>query len=122
MPQTLNLTKSLATDPRASLEPWLEEIETHARNLCAEHDVTVTGALTLVAADDVWNIIPANLANAAGVAQGDPPQYRARPTWDQPNPHANNAAAAAVSLYKLEAARYADYSRASSALISLGST
>ena len=73
-PQTLNLTKSLATDPRASLEPWLEEIKTHARNLCAEHNVT--GALTLVAADDVWNIIPANLANAAGVAQGDPPQYR----------------------------------------------
>ena len=70
-PQTLNLTKSLATDPRASLEPWLEEIETHARNLCAEHDVT--GALTLVAADDVWNIIPANLANAAGVAQGATP-------------------------------------------------
>ena len=55
----LNLTKSLATDPRASLEPWLEEIETHDRNLCAEHDVT--GALTLVAADDVWNIIVRNL-------------------------------------------------------------
>ncbi len=55
-PQTLNLTKSLANDhPRASLEPWLEDIETHARNLCAQHDVTVTGALTLVAADDVWN-------------------------------------------------------------------
>jgi hypothetical protein len=113
-PQTLNLTKSLATDPRASLESWLEDIETHARNLCAEHDVT--GALTLVAADDVWKIIPANLTNAAGVAQGDPPQYRARPTWDQPIPHANNAVAAAVSLYKLEAARYADYSRVSSAL------
>ncbi len=95
-PQTLNLTKSLATDPRVSLEPWLEEIETHIRSLCAEHDVT--GALTLVAADDVRKIIPANLANAAGVAQGDPPQYRARPTLNQPHPHANNVAAAAISL------------------------
>ncbi len=71
-PQTLNLTKSLANDPRASLEKWLEEIETHALNLCAKHDVTGASALTLVAADDVWNIIPANLASAAGVAQGDP--------------------------------------------------
>jgi hypothetical protein len=65
-PQTLNLTKSLANDPQASLEPWLEEIETHVRNLCAQHDVT--GALTLVAADDVWNCFPANLGNAATVA------------------------------------------------------
>jgi hypothetical protein len=44
-PQTLNLTKSLATNPPASIESWLEEIETHARNLCVEHDVT--GALPL---------------------------------------------------------------------------
>jgi hypothetical protein len=70
--QTINLTQSLANDPRVQLEPWLEEIETHACNLCAQHDVT--GALILVASDGVWNSIPANLANAAGVLQGDTPQ------------------------------------------------
>jgi hypothetical protein len=94
--QTIHLTKSLANDPRAQLEPWFEETETHALNLCAQHDVT--GALTLIASDCVWNSIPVNLANAAGVLQGDPSQYRAHPTLDQPQPHANNAAAAVVCI------------------------
>ncbi len=35
--QTLNPTQTLANDSRAQLEPWLEEFETHARNLCAQH-------------------------------------------------------------------------------------
>ena len=47
--QTFHSTQNLANDSRAQLEPWLEEFETHARNLCAPHDVT--GALTLVASD-----------------------------------------------------------------------
>ncbi len=64
----------------------------------------------------VWDSIPANLANAAGVLQGDPPQYRARPTWDQPQPHINNAVAAVVSLFKMEATRHANYSMASGTL------
>ncbi len=38
------------------------------------------------------------------------------PTWDQPALHANNAAAAVVSLHKMETARYADFSMASSTL------
>jgi hypothetical protein len=47
----------------------------------------------------------------------DPPQYRARPTWDQPQPHPNNAAAAVVSSnYKMEAARHSDYSTANRTL------
>ena len=50
--QTFNPTQTLANDSRAQLEPWLEEFETHARNLCAQHDPT--GALTLVASDLVW--------------------------------------------------------------------
>jgi hypothetical protein len=112
--QTLNITKSLANDSRANLESWLEEIETYARNLFPQHDAT--GALSLVSSDRVWNSIPADLANAAGALQEDPPQYRARPTWDQPQPHPNNAAAAVVSIYKMEAARHADYSTASSTL------
>ena len=112
-PQTIHLTQSLANDPRAQLESWLEEIETHARNICAQHDVT--GALTLVASDAVWNCIPANVTTAVRIAAGDPP-HRARPTWDQPQPHANNATAAVVPLFKMEATRYADYSMASSTL------
>jgi hypothetical protein len=102
-PQTIHLTKFLANDPRSELEPCLEGIETHARNLCAQHDVT--GTLTLVASDGVWNSIPANLANAACVLQRGPPQYRARSTWHQPQPHASNAAAAVVSLFQMEATR-----------------
>ncbi len=38
-PQTIHLTQFLANDLRAQLESWLEEIETHARNICAQHDV-----------------------------------------------------------------------------------
>jgi hypothetical protein len=111
--QTVNPTKTLAKNSRAQLEPWLEEFETHARNLCAQHDAT--GALTLVASDAVWNIIPANVTTAIRIAVGDPP-HRARPTWDQPQPHANNAAGAVVSLYKMELTRHADFSMASSTL------
>ncbi len=69
--QTINPTKTLANDPRAQLEPWLEEFETHARNLCAQHDAT--GALTLVASDDVSNSIPANQTTAVRIAAGDAP-------------------------------------------------
>jgi hypothetical protein len=111
--QTFNPTQTLANDSRAQLEPWLEEFETHARNLCAQHDAT--GALTLVASDLVWQSIPANQTSAVRIAAGDPP-FRDRPTWDQPAPHPNNAAAAVVSLHKMETARYADFSLASSTL------
>ena len=112
-PQTFHPTQTLANDSRAQLEPWLEEFETHARNLCAQHDAT--GALTLVASDLVWQSIPANQTSAVRIAAGDPP-FRARPTWDQPAPHANNAAAAVVSIHKMEMARFADFSMASSTL------
>jgi hypothetical protein len=60
--------------------------------------------------------MPGNIANPAGVLQGDPPQYRARPTWDLPAQHANNAAAAAVSICKQELTRHSDYTLAESAL------
>ncbi len=55
--------------------------------------------------DIVWNMVPGNITNAAGVAQGDPPQFRARPTWGMPAVHANNAAAAVVSIYREEATK-----------------
>ena len=111
----LTLTHSLAHDSRTNLGMWLEEAETVSRNLCPQHDPT--GALTLVATDVVWKDFPVNLANRAQVLAGThPPAYRARPTWDLPAQHANNAAAAVVSIYKQELVRHTDYSMAESAL------
>jgi hypothetical protein len=114
MSTTLTLTHSLAHDPRTNLEMWLEEAEKVARNLCPQHDPT--GVLTLVATDLVWHEMPVNVVNPAGVLQGDPPQYRARPTWDLPAQHAANAATAVVPIYKQKLARYKEYILAESAL------
>jgi hypothetical protein len=97
-----------------SLTMWLEEAEKNARNLCPQHDPT--GALTLVATDLVWHEMPVNITNPADVLRGDSPQYRARLTCDLPAQHAANAAAAVVSIYKQELARYKDYTLAESAL------
>ena len=72
-PQTFNPTQTLANDSRAQLEPWLEEFETYARNLCAQHDAT--GALTLVASDLVWQSIPANQTSAVRIAAGERPSF-----------------------------------------------
>ena len=108
------LTHSLANDSRAQLEPWLEDVETQARNQCPQHDIT--GALSLVVPDEVWQIVPGNITNPVRVAAGSPPAYRARPTWDMPAQHANNAAAAVVSIYRAEAVRHTDFSLASSNL------
>ena len=110
----LTLTHSLAHDSRTNLEMWLEEAETVSRNLCPQHDPT--GALTLVATDQVWNEMPVNLTNPVDVLNGQPPVYRARPTWNLPAQHANNAAAAVVSIYKQELARYTEYTLAESTL------
>jgi hypothetical protein len=81
-----------------------------------------------VATNLVWAQLPDNITNAAQVLAGThPPNIRAHPTWDMPAAHANNAAAAVVSLYKEEAARHRDFSMASSALttallVSVGET
>jgi hypothetical protein len=123
---TITLTHSLAFDPRTHFDDWLEDAETQARHQCPQHDAT--GALTLVATNLVWAQLPDNITNAAQVLAGThPPNIRARPTWDMPAAHANNAAAAVVSLYKEEAARHRDFSMASSALttallVSVGET
>jgi hypothetical protein len=61
-------------------------------------------------------MVPGNITNATAVARGDPPQFRARPTWDMPAQHANNAAAAVVSIYREEATTHRDFLKASSAL------
>jgi hypothetical protein len=115
MSTTLTLTHSLAHDPRTNLEMWLKEAEKFARNLCPQHDPT--GALTLVATDLVfWHEMPVNVTNPADVLRGDPPQYCARPTWNLPAQHAANVAAAVVSIYKQELARYKEYTLAESTL------
>ena len=114
-PKLAALTSSLAHAPRQYLEPWLEETETAAVNMCPQHDPT--GALTLVASDAVWNQQPENLTNAAQVLAGShPAAYRARPTWDMPTAHANNAASAVVSIHRAEVTRHTDYTLASKAL------
>ena len=87
---TYNIFPSLVDAPRHNLERWIENVETHARSMCAMHDVT--GALTLVMTDVKWERIPANLTNPIDVAAGQPAVYRARPTFDMPQAHANNAA------------------------------
>ena len=112
---TITLTHSLAIDPRTHFEDWLEDVETQARHLCPQHDIT--GALSLVATDLVWASLPDNTTNAAQVLAGTHPRtIRARPTWDMPAAHSNSAGAAVVSLYKEEAARHRDFTIASSAL------
>jgi hypothetical protein len=109
------ITKSLANDPRSELEPLLEEVEKQAKNLCPQHDIT--GALSLVVPNDVWNLVPGNITNQAQVTAGThPAAFHARPTWDMPQQHANNATAAVVSIYKADAARFTDFSLASSSL------
>jgi hypothetical protein len=111
----ITITKSLANEPRSELEPWLEDVEKQAKNLCSQHDST--GTLSLVVPDHAWQLIPGNITNPAEVAAGThPATYRARPNWDMPQQHANNAAAAVISIYKAEAVRFTDFSLTSSAL------
>ncbi len=82
--QDITLTQSLAEVPRNQLEKWLEDVEIHARNLCAQWDIS--GALTLVATDEVWAEYPGNVTNSADVlANGDPRLLTSG--HDQPGPH-----------------------------------
>jgi hypothetical protein len=85
--------------------------------MCPQHDPT--GALTLVASNEVWNWNqqPENHTNAAQVLAGTHAAvYRARPTWDMPTAHVNNAASAVVSIYREDVTRHTDYTLASKAL------
>ena len=108
---TITLSHSLATDPRTHLEAWLEDVETQARHLCPQWDIT--GALTLVVPDNVWEFNPCNIVpGISGAAQ----TVRPRPTWDMPAQHSNSAAAAVVSIYREEATKHRDFQKASSVL------
>ncbi len=82
--------------------------------MCAMHDVT--GALTLVMTDEKWEQMPINLTNPVDVAAGQPAVYRARPTFDMPQPHANNAASVVINIHRMAVTKHTDYSFASSTL------
>jgi len=111
----LVITRSLIDDPRNSLKNWLEAVEYLARTLCAAWDIS--GALTLVASDDIWRLFPGNITNLADVlANGDAPNIRARPTWDAPAAHANNAASAVISIFRQANDKHQAYIVASSML------
>ncbi len=74
---------SLSETPRNKLLEWYEDVCAQARGLCAAFDIA--GTLSLVAYPTEWNAYPGNLTNAADVlANGDPPDFRARPTFAQP--------------------------------------
>ncbi len=74
---------SLSETPHNKLLEWYEDVCAQARGLCAAFDIA--GALSLVAYPTEWNAYPGNLTNAADVlANGDPPNFRARPTFAQP--------------------------------------
>ena len=112
---TLTLTHTLADDARQQLEPWLEEAAPLARSLCSEFDFS--GALTLVATDTVWAQYPGNVTNMADViANGDPPNIRARITWAYPAPLDPAATAVEVMLYKQATDRHMAYSVATTRL------
>ena len=112
---SVSLRFSLVDNPRTQIEEWYEDIMAQARRLCFQWDIT--GAITLVASDAVWNAVPGNITNQAAVlAQGDAPQYRARPDFDPPA--ALDAAATAVDLanWKLEMDMHFAYTLAQNAL------
>ena len=75
---SVSLRFSLVDNPRTQIEEWYDDLMAQARRLCIQWDIT--GAITLVASDPVWNAVPGNITNLAAVlARGDAPQYRARP-------------------------------------------
>ena len=122
----ITFTHTLADDARQQLEPWLEEAATLARAECFEFDFS--GALTVVATDRVWADYPGNVTNMADViATGDPPNIRARITWNYPAALDPAATPVEVMMYKQATDRYMAYcaatTRLSTALVdSMGET
>ena len=111
----LTFTHTLADDARQQLEPWLEEAATLARAECSEYDFS--GALTVVATDRVWSDYPGNVTNMADViANGDPPNIRARVTWAYPADLDPAATAVEVMMYKQATDRHMAYSAATTRL------
>jgi hypothetical protein len=80
---SVSLQFSLVDNPHTQIEEWYEDVMAKARGLCIQWDLT--GAITLVASNAVWNAVPGKLANPAQVLAGShPPAYRPRPDYDPP--------------------------------------
>jgi hypothetical protein len=114
---SVSLRFSLVDNPRTQIEEWFEDVMAEARRLCIQWDIT--GAITLVASDSVWNAVPGNITNPAQVLAGShPPAYRPRPDYDPPV--ALDPAATAVELanWKLEMDMHFAYTLALNSLSS----
>ncbi len=70
----------------------------------------------MVAFDSEWHAYPGNINNVAGVANGDPPDFRARPTYDRPADHPDDAAPGILAVHKRAMDRHQAYTAASSTL------
>jgi hypothetical protein len=96
-PLVLLFSLKLTDNARTKLPDWYGDVCSQARNLCAQHELTGTGALILVARDNTWNSYPGNLTNAAQVTAGPHAAvYEARLTWALPNAPAATASAGTV--------------------------
>jgi hypothetical protein len=98
---SVSLQVSLVDNLRTQIEEWYEDVMAKARGLCIQWDLT--GAITLVASDAVWNAVRGFITNLANVlTRAAAPQYRAQPDFDPPV--ALDPAATAVELanWKLE--------------------
>ncbi len=83
-----------------------EDLMAQARRLCIQWDIT--GAITLVASDAVWNAVPGNITNLASVLpRGEAPQYRARSDFDPPTALDPTATAVELANWKQAGNGYA---------------
>jgi hypothetical protein len=111
----VSLQFSLVDNPRTQIEEWYEDVMAKARGLCIQWDLT--GAITLVASDSVWNAVPGNITNLADVlARAAAPQYRARPDFDPPVALAPTATAVELANWKLEMDMHFAYTLAQNTL------
>ncbi len=112
---SVSLQFSLADNPRTQIEEWFEDVQAKTRGLCIQWDLT--GAITLVASDLVWNAVPGNITNLADVlANAAAPQHRARPDFTPPVALDPAATAVELSAWKLEMDMHFAYTLAQNAL------
>jgi hypothetical protein len=114
-PTPVLLQFSLADSPRTQIVEWFDDLSAKARGLCVQWDPT--GAITLIATDEVWNAIPGNILNAAQVLAGThAPRHRVRPDFNPPV--ALDPAATPVELanWRLEMDMHFAYTLAQNAL------
>ncbi len=70
----------------------------------------------MVAFESEWQAYPGNITNLADVANGDPPNFRARPTYARPADHPDDAAPVILAVHKRAMDRHQAYTTASSTL------